>query len=55
MQKNSGDIFGSIQIDPITGKYFIFIPEQLISEMEWYEDTDIRFSIDGKDLIISEK
>ena len=55
MQKKSGDIFESIQVDPITGKYFVFVPEQIMNEMEWYEDTDIRFSVDGKDLIISEK
>lgn len=55
MQKKSGDIFESIQVDPITGKYFLVIPEQLMNEMEWYEDTDIRFTVDGKDLIISEK
>ncbi len=55
MQKKSGDIFESIQVDPITGKYFVFVPEQIMNEMEWYEDTDIRFSVDGKDLIISER
>lgn len=55
MQKKFADISESVQVDPITGKYFVFIPEQIMNEMEWYEDTEIRFSIDGKDVIISEK
>ena len=55
MQKNSGEIFEPIQVDPITGKYFIFLPEQIVNEFEWYEDTEIRMVVDGEDLILSEK
>lgn len=54
MKKNSGDIFASIETDPITGKYFITIPEQIINELEWYEDTEVRLNIDGNDLILTE-
>ena len=55
MQKNSEEIFESVQDDPITGKYFIFLPEQIMNEFEWYEDTEIRMSMDGEDLILSER
>jgi hypothetical protein len=55
MQKNSGEIFEAVQVDPITGKYFIFLPEQIINELEWYEDTEIRILVDGDDLILSER
>ena len=55
MQKKSGEIFESVQVDPITGKYFIFLPEQIVNELEWYEDTEIRIIMDGNDLILSER
>jgi hypothetical protein len=55
MKKNSGDIFESIQVDPITGEYFVIIPEQIINELSWYEDTEIRLSIEGSEVILSER
>lgn len=55
MKKNSGEIFESIQVDPITGKYFVIIPEQIINELSWYEDTEIKFLLDGEEVILSEK
>ena len=54
MKKNSGEIFESVQVDPITGHYFITIPEQIMNELEWYEETKIKFSIDGNELILTE-
>jgi len=54
MKKNSGDIFESVEVDPITGQYFIRIPEQIMNELEWYEDTKIKFSIESGEVILSE-
>lgn len=54
MKKNSGDIFESIEIDPISGEYFITIPEQIINELSWYEDTKIKFSIEGNEIVLTE-
>ncbi|MEY3470017.1 MAG: hypothetical protein RLZZ575_477 [Actinomycetota bacterium] len=54
MKKNSGEIFESIEVDPISGDYYIKIPEQIMNELEWYEDTKIKFSIEGKEVILSE-
>lgn len=54
MKKNSGDIFESVEIDPISGQYFIHIPEQVMNELEWYEDTKIRFSIEGDEVVLKE-
>ena len=54
MKKNSGDIFESIEIDPITGQYYIKLPEQIMNELEWYEDTQIKFSVEGGEVILSE-
>jgi hypothetical protein len=54
MKKNSEDIFRLIEIDPITGQYFIEIPEEIMNELEWYEDTRIKFTLDGSEVILSE-
>lgn len=55
MKKNSEEIFEFIQIDPINGQYFLVIPEQIINELSWYEDTEIKFLLDGEEVILSEK
>jgi len=55
MKKNSEEIFESLQIDPITGQYCLIIPEQIINELSWYEDTEIKLLLDGKEIILSER
>lgn len=55
MQKNRGDDYGSIQIDSITGEYYIVIPEWMINELSWYEDTEIGFSLEGDEVILKER
>ena len=55
MKKNSGEIYDSIQVDPITGKYFIIVPEQIMNELSWYEDTEIKIRLEGDEIVISEK
>ena len=55
MKKKSGEIFESVQVDPITGNYYIVIPEIAMNELSWYEDSQIEFSIEGNELILSEK
>lgn len=54
MKKNSGNEIQSIEVDPITGNYHIILPEWMINELSWYEDTQVKCSIDGKEIIISE-
>jgi hypothetical protein len=54
MKKNRGDIFESIEVDPISGDYYITIPEQIMNDLEWYEYTKIKFSIEGNEVILSE-
>lgn len=54
MKKNSADIFSTIEIDPISGEYYIIIPEEVMSELSWYEDTNLSFSIEGDEVILTE-
>jgi len=55
MKKNSGENFRSLQVDPITGEYYVIIPEWMANELSWYEDTEIKLSLDGDEIILSEK
>jgi len=55
MKKNSGEIFENVQVDPITGEYYVQLPENIINELLWYEDTEVLLSIEGGDLIITER
>ncbi len=54
MKKNQGDEVRTIQVDPITGDYYVIIPEWIANELSWYEDTDIKFTVDGDEVILSE-
>jgi hypothetical protein len=55
MKKNSGEIFESIQVDPITGYYYVTIPEIVANELSWYEDTKVQFNIEGNEVILVER
>jgi hypothetical protein len=55
MKKNSQNIFESVEIDPISGEYYIKIPEQIMNELNWYEDTQIQFLIEGNEVVLFEK
>ena len=53
MKKNSDNI-RAISVDPITGEYYVIIPEWIANELSWYEDTEIKFDLEGDDVVLSE-
>lgn len=55
MEKKSEKIFTTIEVDTVSGEYYTIIPEQIINEMGWYEETKIRWLIDGDEIIIEEE
>jgi hypothetical protein len=55
MKKNSGEIFESLQVDPISGEYYLVVPEEIVNELSWYEDTEICFTLDGNEIVLSER
>ena len=55
MQKNSGEIFTSIEVDTDTGEYYKVIQEAVVNEMGWFEESQLKWSIDGKEAIITEQ
>jgi hypothetical protein len=54
MKKKFGENIETVQVDPITGEYYITIPEWMVNELSWYEDTEISINLDGKDIILTE-
>ena len=55
MKKNSEKIFTSVEIDTVTGEYYTVIPEQFINEFRWYEESQLRWLIDGDEVILKEE
>lgn len=54
MKKNPEENFQPIQVNPITGEYYVTIPEWIMNELSWYEDTEVALKLEGTDLVISE-
>jgi hypothetical protein len=55
MKKNSGKNFEVLQVDPITGEYYVVIPEWIVNELSWYEDTKINLKVECGELVLTEK
>ena len=55
MKKNSGGNSKPVQVDPVTGEYFVVVPEWVINELSWYEDTEIEFAVEGDEVILREQ
>tara|TARA_B000000609_G_scaffold143622_1_gene123778 strand:+ start:86 stop:259 length:174 start_codon:yes stop_codon:yes gene_type:complete len=54
MQKNNPDEKRPIEIDTVSGEYLVRIPEWIVNDQGWYEDTELTFRTDGDELIITE-
>lgn len=54
MQKKSAENIQFLQVDSITGDYCIKIPEWIVNELSWYEDTEISISLEGSEIILAE-
>ena len=54
MQKNPEKNFTTIEVDPITGEYYIILPEWVLNEYGWYEGTQINMEIEGDCIVVSE-
>lgn len=55
MKKNPEEFSEPLQIDPISGEYYVIIPEWIVNELSWYEDTEINVTLDGNEVILREK
>lgn len=55
MKKNSEEFSEPLQVDPISGEYYLIIPEWMVNELSWYEDTEISLNLDGDEILLREK
>jgi len=54
MQKNPEENFTTIEVDPITGEYYVTIPEWILNDFGWYEGTQLNMEVDGDCIVITE-
>lgn len=55
MKRYPDSTFQRVQVDAISGEYYVIIPEWIANELSWYEDTEIKFTLDGDEVVLSEK
>ena len=53
MKKNFDQIFSTIEIDPVTDRYHITIPEEIINELDWYEEMVLKWNIENDDVFLT--
>jgi len=54
MQKNNPEDKRPIEVDTVSGEYYVRIPEWVVNDQGWFEDTEVNFKSDGEELIITE-
>ena len=54
MQKNNPEDIRPLEVDSVTGEYYVKIPEWAVNDQGWYEDTGLKFKTDGEEIIITE-
>ena len=54
MEKNPGENFTTVEVDPVTGEYYVVLPEWVMSEFGWYEGTEVNMEVDGDSILITE-
>ena len=56
MKKNFDQIYSTVEIDPVTDRYHITIPEEIVNEFDWYEDLVLKWNIAGSgDIVLTEE
>ena len=54
MRKNFQDERATVEVDTVTGEYLIRIPECIVNDQGWFEDTVLGFKVDGDEIILQE-
>jgi len=54
MQKNPEENFTTVEVDPITGEYYVNIPEWVLNDFGWYEGTTVNMEVEGDCIVITE-
>jgi bifunctional DNA-binding transcriptional regulator/antitoxin component of YhaV-PrlF toxin-antitoxin module len=54
MQKNPEENFTTVEVDTVTGEYYINIPEWVLNDFGWYEGTTVNMEVEGDCIVITE-
>ena len=54
MQKNPEENFTTVEVDPITGEYYVTISEWILNDFGWYEGTTVNMEVEGDCIVITE-
>ena len=54
MQKNPQENFTTIEIDSVTGEYYVTIPQWICDEKEWYEGVELNIEVENDCIIIQD-
>ena len=46
MKKNFDEIYSTVEIDPVTDRYHMKIPEEVVNELDWYEDLVLKWNLE---------
>ena len=46
MKKNFDEIYSTEEIDPVTDRYHMTIPEEVVNELDWYEDIVLKWNLE---------
>ena len=54
MQKNPEENFTTVEVDTVTGEYYIKLPEWVLNDFGWYEGTQVNMEVEGDCIVITE-
>lgn len=54
MKKNPSENLTTIEIDPVSGEYYINLPQWMLDERGWYEGTEINLEFENDYIMITE-
>ena len=54
MQKNNPEDIRPLEVDSVTGEYYVRIPEWAVNDQGWYEGTNLQFDVDADEILITE-
>ena len=55
MKKNFDEIYSTVEIDPVTDRYHMTIPEEVVNELDWYEDIVLKWNLEVDGLYLTLK
>ena len=54
MQKNPEENFTTVEVDTLTGEYYIKLPEWVLNDFGWYEGTQVNMEVEGDCIVVTE-